>query len=61
MIVLTWSAVPGQKYQVQYKTDLTTTTWANLGQAVLAAGSTASGTNSTGSFSEGYYRVVVVP
>jgi hypothetical protein len=61
MIVLTWSAVPGQKYQVQSKTDLTATTWANLGQPVLAAGSTASATNSTGSFSQGYYRVVVVP
>ena len=29
-----WTARTNRKYQVQYRTDLTTNTWANLGVAI---------------------------
>ncbi len=39
--VLTWSAIPGQKYRVQYKDDLAAPSWTDLVPDVTAAGNAA--------------------
>jgi len=38
-VVLSWPAVPGKSYQVQYKNDLNDPLWLNLGGAIVAASS----------------------
>src|SRR6185312_15518473 len=55
-ITMTWPAVPGKSYQVQYKTDLSDASWQNYGGAVVANPSvsiTVPVTTPTG-----FYRVV---
>jgi subtilisin family serine protease len=42
---LTWSAVSGLNYRVQYKTNLSDTAWSDLSPDVPASGATASKTN----------------
>jgi hypothetical protein len=58
---LTWNAVAGQHYRVQYKPNLVTTSWTDLAPDVTATGSTISVADAPGSGSQGYYRVVVLP
>lgn len=55
---LSWSAVNGVTYQVQYKTNLNQPGWLILGSET-ATGSTASFTDTTGPHAERYYRVIV--
>jgi hypothetical protein len=59
-VVITWSTVSGQNYQMQDETNMTTPSWTNLGSAVAATGSTASFTNTIGPDAHRYYRVQVV-
>ena len=61
-INLTWSAAAGQIYQLQYKTDLSSTDWINLGGPVTASSSTmtVSDTIVPGS-GQRFYRVVLLP
>lgn len=55
---LAWSSFPGTAYQVQYSTNLTQTTWLNLGGAINAT-STSTTTNETiGSGPAVLYRVM---
>ncbi len=57
-ITMTWPAVPGKSYQVQYKTDLSDPSWVNYGAAIVAnpgVSVTVPVTTPTG-----YYRVVAV-
>ena len=55
-----WAALPGLSYQVQYKTNLAQSTWANLGNPITA-------TNSLGTFSDSssdqrrFYRILISP
>ena len=58
---LTWNAVAGQRYRVQYKPNLAATNWTDLAPDVTATGSTISVADAPGSGSQGYYRVVVLP
>ena len=44
-IVVTWSTVPGQFYQLQFASSLSPANWANVGNSVYAFGETASETN----------------
>jgi uncharacterized repeat protein (TIGR03803 family) len=44
-VVLTWSAVPGQVYQLQYAASLSSNAWINLGNPVTAGGTVAGETN----------------
>jgi autotransporter-associated beta strand protein len=55
---LTWSAVNGLTYRVQYKTNLNQPGWLTLGD-VPATGSTASIHDTTGPWPERYYRVII--
>jgi hypothetical protein len=58
---LTWSAVTGQTYQVQYNDDLRTTNWTALVPNILAGGSTATETNSITNSPQRFYRIMLVP
>jgi hypothetical protein len=57
---LTWSAIPGQIYQVQSATNLLTPNWINLGDPLTAITSTLSlvDTNAVSSSPCGFYRIV---
>jgi hypothetical protein len=54
---LTWSAAPGQMYQVQYKTDLNQTNWMPLGSNLTASNSTLTASDSMTN-SRRFYRVM---
>ncbi|MCC6822856.1 MAG: hypothetical protein IT579_19170 [Verrucomicrobia subdivision 3 bacterium] len=57
-----WSATPGKKYQVQYKTNLTDAGWSNLFGVVTATGSSTSQVdNTSGSGERRFYRVALIP
>ena len=45
-VSLSWSALPGRTYRVQYSSDLGSIHWTSLGLDITAAGSTASTTDS---------------
>jgi uncharacterized repeat protein (TIGR02543 family) len=60
-LTFTWSAVPGQTYQVQYTTNVSQTDWISLGSANLATNSTMSASDSTGPDQQRFYRVALLP
>ena len=60
-IVLTWSAVSGDNYQVQYKTNITDATWTPIVPNLTASGPTLSLTNAIGSAPQQFFRIVLVP
>lgn len=57
--VLTWSAIPGQKYRVQYKDDLNAPQWLNLVPDVTATLNTADIIDPLGG-GQRFYRVQVL-
>ncbi|MEO6033682.1 MAG: Ig-like domain-containing protein, partial [Verrucomicrobiota bacterium] len=60
-ITLTWDAIPGRSYRVQYKNDLNQASWESLRADVTAAESFASKTDSSGFSDQRYYRILVLP
>jgi len=60
-VQLTWSAVAGKRYRVQYKSTLAAPAWTDLLSDVTATGTTASATDAPGPASQRYYRVVMLP
>jgi hypothetical protein len=58
---LTWNAIPGQRYRVQFKASLATANWTDLAPDVTATSSSMSVADSAASGSQGYYRIVVLP
>ena len=60
-IELTWSAAPGQTFQLQYKSNLASANWTNLGSPVTATGGTMSATDTPGPDQHRFYRVIVQP
>ncbi len=60
-VTLTWSAVAGQTYQVQYCTNLGQTNWINVGSPCLATSGTASASEAIGPDPQRLYRVVLLP
>ena len=60
-LVLTWSAVSGDNYQVQYKTNITDASWTPIVPNLTASGSTLSLTNAIGSAPQQFFRIVLVP
>ncbi len=55
-----WDATPGQAYQVQTATNLTSGGWANLGSSFIAKRSPVAVTNSIGTDPARFYRVQAV-
>lgn len=56
---LTWTAIPGTKYRVQFKHQLEAPLWLDLVPDVVASGATASLSDPLGS-TQRFYRVLVV-
>lgn len=61
VFTITWSSIPGQKYRVQYSTDLTGSNWVNLPPDITATNVTSSQTDPALTDSQRFYRVLVVP
>jgi hypothetical protein len=59
-ITLTWSATAGQRYQVQYNTNLSQPDWANL-VIVTATNSTATVSDALTSSAQRFYRTIWLP
>lgn len=60
-LTLTWTAGAGSSYQVQYKTDLISGAWSNLGAPVVATGATASLVTTAGPDNARFFRVALLP
>jgi hypothetical protein len=58
--VITWSALAGSSYRLQYKDDLASVKWADARPDVTATGDTATATDFIGSAPQRFYRVLVV-
>ena len=60
-ITLTWSAVAGQTYQLQFKTNLNQMSWNNLGSVIAATNSVVTVLDSPGPDPQRFYRVKIGP
>jgi hypothetical protein len=60
-VFLTYSAMPGVRYQVQFKDNLNVATWNPLDAPALAAASSVTVTDNLGASPQRFYQVVVVP
>lgn len=58
-VVLTWKAIPGVTYQVQYSADLGSSTWADLGDPVTATDDVATVSDTLDSDPARFYRIVL--
>lgn len=59
---ITWTAIPGKTYQIQFKTDLHDVAWENLEGTVKAEAATGSKADETSDGAEQrFYRVLLVP
>jgi hypothetical protein len=57
--VLTWPAVPGQTYRVQYLDDLSGGTWQNLSGRLIITGNQAGFSNTPPVSDQRFYRLVI--
>ena len=60
-ITLTWLAVAGVTYQLQYATSLSLLNWTNLGAPITAAGSAIATSDANVAQPQRFYRVVLKP
>jgi hypothetical protein len=60
MLTLTWQALAGAHYQVQFTADLISPDWQNLGPPIQANATTATATTSV-SWPQQFYRLQVTP
>jgi hypothetical protein len=56
-LLLNWSGVAGQIYQLEYKTNLASPAWTPLGNAVTGTGGTLRLTNGLGSSPQRFFRL----
>jgi Immunoglobulin domain len=60
-VTLTWSAIPGQTYHVEYKTNLMDNGWTPLPDNVVSQSGIVSKTNVTNFAVQCFYRIILVP
>jgi len=60
-VSLVWLATSGKTYRVEYKLNLSDSTWTTLTSSVLASGGTASYVDATATAGRGFYRVAQLP
>jgi subtilase family serine protease len=60
-IQLSWNTTPGVSYQLQYKTNLSSANWFNLGSQTNATGTTVTESDTIVSGQQRYYRVILIP
>jgi hypothetical protein len=58
-LILSWTSIAGQNYQLEYKDDLSATSWTPVGSPVGGSGGTLSATNSVGA-SNRFFRLRLV-
>jgi hypothetical protein len=58
---LSWSAVPGRIYNIQYKSDLSSPTWMDSGAGDILAWSSEMNFTLPVAGTQGFYRVYLVP
>jgi len=61
VVSVTWTAISGQLYQLQYATNLVGENWNAISPDVQATGETLTQTNSLGAGTHQFYRVLVLP
>jgi hypothetical protein len=61
VVTITWTAIAGQTYRLEYNSELNGNSWTNLPPDVTATGPTASNSDSILSATQRFYRVFVVP
>jgi uncharacterized repeat protein (TIGR03803 family) len=61
MLTFTWSGMPGQTYQVLYKTNWNQTNWSNLGAPITATSTSTSVSDSMLQDPHRFYRILVMP
>jgi len=57
---IAWSAIPGKIYRVQFKSNLSESSWNDLNGDVVASGFTATKTDVIDSNAQRYYRVALL-
>jgi len=57
---ITWNALSGSAYRLQFKDDLSATDWTDLEGDVLATGVVASKSDRIGNATQRFYRVVLL-
>ena len=60
-IIMIWSSIVGRTYQIQYKSDLFSTNWSDLGGGITATNETTSTSDVLGADWQRYYRAVLLP
>jgi uncharacterized repeat protein (TIGR03803 family) len=60
-LTFTWSAAPGQSYQVQTTTNLASAAWTDVGGALTTTNASLSASYVIGTSSQQFYRVLVLP
>jgi uncharacterized repeat protein (TIGR03803 family) len=60
-LILTWSAIPGKTYQLQYSTNLPTRGWSNLNSTITATNALVTTSDSIGPSPRRFYRVQMLP
>jgi hypothetical protein len=58
---LSWSALNGLAYQLQYRTNLTQGSWMNLGSTITATNNTATAADAAPTDKQRFYRVFLIP
>ena len=58
---LNWSSISNKTYQLSYKTNLTVANWQNLGSLIVATNGTMSTSDNSGTDSQRFYRLQLLP
>jgi hypothetical protein len=61
VVIVTWSALTGQVYRLEYLTNLEDTNWNGVPPDVTSIGTSASQTDPSGLGAQRFYRVMLVP
>jgi hypothetical protein len=56
-VTVTWNAISGKQYRLQYKDDWAEEVWTDLLPDVIASGTSAVGTNAVDGATQRFYRV----
>jgi len=59
-LFLNWPGVAGQTYQLEYKTNLTDTTWTSIGSPATGTGATLTLTNNSSTSTQQFFRLRLV-
>ena len=60
-LIISWLALPGQTYQIEYKNDLKANTWIPLGSPMSGNGARFTVTNDLAASTQRYYRLRLSP